>query len=87
MNTNINDILALVEQLSDNKKTKLVNQIMTMLEQPVKNDGCASIVKEFAGDRPDCPHCSAKAYLGLIVKNGKKNNGAPSYICKNCGKW
>ena len=85
-----NQMIELIKSLSDNDKKSLVNEIMAMLGNEVPNDNrndnsCAQLVQKHAGEKPDCPHCGAKAQLGNIVKKGYRANGAQRFYCKSCG--
>lgn len=80
----LNELLRVVNTLSNTEQKKLVDNIMEMMRQTNVNS-CSSIVTEHIEGKPDCPHCNAKASLGEIIKRGFKN-GVQRYYCKHCKK-
>lgn len=85
----MNDLLNMVKGLSAAEQSVLAEQIMKMLAEPApspKVDMCRDLVAEVMPEKPDCPHCAAKASLGYIIKRGM-NKGSQRYYCKSCGKY
>ena len=88
----LNDLVALVEGLSEKEKRTLANRIMDMMRKPYTMSEstsltCNKMVKEhIEAEIPNCPHCQAKANLGCIIKRGFKN-GVQRFYCKSCGRY
>lgn len=91
---NVASLLEMVKSLSKTEQSDLAEQIMQMMaapsaateEQKPHRDLCKDLGVSSANEKPDCPHCAAKANLGYIVKRGM-NKGAQRYYCKACGKY
>lgn len=85
---NLNELLGMVKNLSKEEKATLADQIMRMLTDPseAKKNLCKDLVEEVGTERPDCPHCKAKAAMGYITKRGLCK-GAQRYYCKSCGRY
>ena len=87
----LNELYDLVKTLNDNDKTKLVQHLVNMMNTSANNltsalsSSCNEMVRENQNERPDCPHCHAKANLGYIVKKGF-DKGVQRFYCKDCGK-
>lgn len=83
----LNQMMAMLKKLPAGEQKKLVKQVMSMMQTPdvAMKDNCNRLVKEhtFKNERPDCPHCKAKASQGFIIKKGFKR-GDQRYFCKNC---
>ena len=83
----LSQLMSMLKKLPANEQQKLVTQIMDMMQTPESADrnSCNRLVKDhtFQGQRPDCPHCKAKAYQGFVVKKGFKR-GDQRYFCKSC---
>lgn len=74
----LNDLVALVENLSEKEKKALAGKFMDMMRNTY-NDAesasftCNKMVKEHLNaDKPNCPHCGAKTSLGCIIKRTKQ---------------
>lgn len=79
-------LLGAIKSLSKSQQAALVEQIMGMLAEsssPAKSTVSDLFAHENM-ERPDCPHCGAKASLGYVVKHGYKN-GCQRFYCKSCG--
>ena len=85
---NLDSLLEMVRTLSEKEQSALAERIMDMLSevQTTKKGMFQDLIEETNPERPDCPHCAAKASLGYIVKRGRKN-GNQRYYCKSCGKF
>lgn len=88
-NRNIDNVLAMINAMSQREKSALAEEIWNMLNDstapsPDEEPSCARLVQEARHERPNCPHCGAKASLGNIVKSGM-HRGAQRYRCKACG--
>ena len=86
---NIDSIFGLVKGLSEAEQAALAERIMEMLVKSdgcKRNDICRELVVGKTTEKPDCPHCAAKASLGCIVKKGL-NKGTQRFYCKSCGKY
>lgn len=85
----LNSLLSSIEELNFIEKAALVERIMSMMSAPLaqngEKDNCSVLVAESNPERPDCPHCAAKAAVGHVIKRGMKR-GAQRYQCKACGK-
>ena len=87
----VNDLVALVENLSEKDKKIFTSKIMNMMhntptESESKSFSCNEMVRDcLEKEKLDCPHCKAKANLGYVVKHGKKN-GTQRFFCKACGR-
>lgn len=88
MEKNLDSLLDMVKGLSQAEQSALAERIMGLLaEAPaVQKGSCHELISEVSPERPDCPHCAAKASLGYVVKRGYKG-GAQRYFCKSCGKF
>ena len=88
--TELNQLMAMLKKLPSGEQKKLVDQIMGMMQTPdvKEKDGCNRLVKEhtFKDEKPDCPHCRAKANQGFIIKKGLKR-GVQRYFCKSCVRF
>lgn len=89
-NDNYSKVLELMNDLSSAERDALIREIMSKMGTPQANDEptgnhCDTIISESRPQRPDCPHCGAKANLGYIVKDGT-HKGAKRYKCKSCNK-
>ncbi len=76
-----------IKNLSESEQSVLTNKIMGMLSQ-TKESHKRSFQEELVGlgsEKPNCPHCGAKATMGWVVKNGF-DKGSQRYLCKACGK-
>lgn len=86
---NNNVLMNMVKDLSPAEQKNLVNELLSLLGNPssdgVEANGCNDLVKKHNGERPDCPHCHAKAKLGSVVKQGF-NKDVQRFRCKVCGK-
>ena len=82
----VSSVLNMIKGLSEEQKNMLSEQILKMLSssQNTRNHMCNDLIGSDI-EKPDCPHCGAKAKLGYIVKNGQ-NRGAQRYLYKSCGK-
>lgn len=85
---NMSSLLDLVNSLSERDQAILTEKIMEMLAQAnsSKSGMSRDLVAEARPEKPDCPHCAAKASLGYIVKRGMCR-GSQRYKCKACGKY
>lgn len=87
----LNDLTAMIENLSLRDKKALADRIMDMMRNACgEGDSlsltCNNMVREhIESEKPNCPHCHAKSNLGCIVKHGFKN-GVQRFLCKSCGK-
>ena len=85
------DILKLVKNMPNEDQFDLVQMIVEMMNTPFEDaqyalsSSCNEMVRESQNERPDCPHCHAKANLGYIVKKGF-DKGVQRFYCKDCGK-
>ena len=84
----MNSFLEAVKGLGEKERDALVEHIMSMLAEPnaSQKNKCRDLIAEANLERPNCPHCAAKASLGYIIKRGL-NKGAQRYYCKSCGKY
>lgn len=87
-NSNVKQMISLLQDMSLEEKQDVVEQILAMMAGTAS--GAAGEAKkarkgEDAELRPDCPHCRAEAKLGYIVKRGKFD-GKQRFYCKSCGK-
>lgn len=89
---NFKKAMEMFNVLTQQEKDDLISEFMKKLgiaasekESAFVGSRCDEIVAEINPRTPDCPHCKAKADLGLVVKNGK-HKGAQRYKCKSCGK-
>ena len=91
---NVSSLLDMVKGLSKEEQSALAEHIMQMMSsssvakeaEQAHRDLCKDLGVTSAGEKPDCPHCAAKANLGHIVKKGR-NKGAQRYYCKSCGRY
>ena len=89
-NKEYNNIIKALSKLDTDEKRSLVTTIMDMMStvcgKPVSFE-CNNMVQEytFKNERPDCPHCNARANLGFILKRGFKGE-TQRYFCKSCGR-
>ncbi|MBP3685049.1 MAG: IS1595 family transposase [Oscillospiraceae bacterium] len=91
---NVESLLEVVKGLSRAEQSTLAEQIMRMMAAPSvpaeekksRRNLCKDMGIPKSDERPDCPHCAAKASLGYIIKRGL-NKGAQRYYCKSCGKY
>ena len=83
----LSQLMSMLKRLPANEQKKLVSQIMDMMQTPdgADRNSCNRFVKEhtFRNQKPDCPHCKAKASQGFVVKKGFKR-GDQRYFCKSC---
>ena len=88
MERNYNALLDMVKQLSTEDQSALADQIMHMLAETGRKEAtlCSSLVENVRPEKPDCPHCAAKATLGFVVKRGLCK-GSQRYFCKACGRY
>lgn len=86
---NYNKVLAMFDNLSLSEKDDIIQEIMNKLGAVItkKTSGshCGELVAEAKPQKPDCPHCGAKAEFGYIIKKGI-HKGAQRYMCKQCGR-
>lgn len=87
-----NKVFELISTLSSEERDSIVQEMMSKVKLSVQDvtshfEGtrCDSLVDNNGADRPDCPHCGAKAALGYINKKGT-HKGSQRYQCKKCGK-
>lgn len=68
MEKSIDSLLEMVKGFSEREQAELAERIMKMLaETPAAKKGqCRDLITENKPERPDCPHCAAKAALGYI---------------------
>lgn len=85
---NYNALLDMVKRLSKEEQSALADQIMHMLTDVKQKEAahCSSLVEGVRPEKPDCPHCAAKATLGFVVKRGLCR-GSQRYYCKSCGRY
>ena len=87
MKNEFNDLLNMVNSLSEEEKQALIDKVMDMMQKPAKRNAvnCNEAISSqvLADSIPDCPHCHAKHSLGFVVKRGKEN-GTQRYYCKSC---
>jgi len=89
------DLMNIIKGMSDKEQSNLVENILKMMQNNKENEiyerenssnsSCNNMVREHLGDKPDCPHCHARAELGLVVKRGFRKN-VQRFYCKGCGK-
>lgn len=89
-NKSMNDLMVLVQRLSEKEQQNIVNKIMDMLNtseaighESSNHHSCHSMVSERLGEKPNCPHCHAEAKMGYIVKRGFHKD-VQRYYCKHC---
>lgn len=84
----LSDLMKALKNLPKDQQQDMVSQIMQMMQSTSDNNNCNTLVAEhsFKNEKPNCPHCYAKATLGFIVKKGK-SNGIQRYLCKACNKY
>lgn len=84
----IDSLFGAIKGMSAAEQSVLAERIMRMLAEPqaVKKNMCYDLIAEVGVEKPDCPHCSAKASLGNIIKRGKCR-GSQRYGCKACGRY
>ena len=90
--TNYFEVMSLIRSLSEEEKNMLASEIMAKLgkesrenKEDKKHRGCGELIAESDAHRPDCPHCSAKASMGNIIKK-EVRKGVRYYYCKACGR-
>lgn len=81
------EFLDLVKELGEKERRKLVKDIMVLLNSDNGDRGCHALVEAHHNTRPNCPHCSAQAEMGYIVKRGVNRNGAQTFYCKKCNRY
>lgn len=70
----LNSLMEMVKGLSESEQATLAERIMKMLAKPdlTENpDMCHNLIAEISPEKPDCPHCAAKANLDYIIKRGR----------------
>lgn len=84
----LNDLMKTLKKLPKDQQQDIVSQIMVMMQSTSDKNNCNTLVMEhyFKNEKPNCPHCHAKANLGFIVKKGK-SNGVQRFFCKACNKY
>lgn len=84
----ISAVLKMVQEMSDSEKAAIAEQIMQMMSetQTTGKKGCIELLNPRGNTHPDCPHCGAKAQLGLVKKAGL-DHGVQRYKCKSCGRY
>lgn len=90
----VGSLLEMVKGLSKTDQSILAEQIMKMMSAPsaaakekkVQRNLCKDMGVSDSNEKPDCPHCAAKANMGFIIKRGT-NKGSQRYYCKSCGKY
>lgn len=85
---NLNELLAAFKGLNKADQAEMAEHILQILStsaSPSKSM-CKDLVEETNIERPDCPHCGAKAIMGYVIKRGLCR-GAQRYCCKACGKY
>lgn len=84
----LGSLLDLVNSLGEKEKAILTDKIMELLAETgsLKSGMCRDLVTEARPEKPDCPHCGAKASLGYIVKRGM-SRGSQRYRCKACNTY
>ena len=91
---NRNKVMTFIKGLSKAEQSSLVDELMRMMatsnlaKADVRKERnlCRDLGSGGTGEKPDCPHCAAKASLGYIIKRGL-NKGAQRYYCKSCGRY
>ena len=85
---NADSILEMVRGLSESEQSSIAERIMAMLaeQQPAAKTTRRELIPERVNEKPDCPHCGAKASMGLVIKKGS-HKGAQRYYCKKCEKY
>ena len=92
MTMNFKSAVEMVKLMGKAELSAFVDVVMDMMasapagKQEERKDLCVDLGITDLKERPDCPHCAAKANLGYIIKRGK-NRGAQRYYCKSCGKY
>ena len=88
MNGNVNSLMMRVNGLSLAEQRELAEQILRNLAgtPTAKKNSCLELVTDNGNEKPDCPHCHAKAATGWVIKRGM-HKGAQRYYCKSCGKY
>jgi len=93
MNVNsMKDLMRFVKGLSNEEQMGLVQQIVNLMNETPDSRkmslsaSCNDLCLENNSDRPDCPHCQAKASLGYIIRKGHKR-GVQRFFCKNCERY
>ena len=83
----MNSLLEQFNQLSKAEQNALAEEIMKKLSAApsVRKNSCLELVAANGNEKPDCPHCHAKAATGWVVKHGT-SKGAQRYLCKSCGR-
>ncbi len=77
-------ILESIKKLSHSEQIALSEQVLKMLSIPTTNKtGLCDDLIDFRGEKPNCPHCGAKASSKSILKHGF-DNGRQRYYCKEC---
>lgn len=88
-------VLNMFKSLSETEQVALADRIMQMMIAPGQSsehrkkapkDLCKDLGVYKENNKPDCPHCAAKAELGFVIKRGM-NKGTQRYYCKSCGKY
>ena len=87
-NENANSILKAIKSLSEKEQSIIAEQIIEMLSKPTtaKSRIYQDLVSDANNEKPDCPHCGAKANMGWINKRGL-DKGVQRYKCKHCGRY
>lgn len=87
-NAAMNDMMMFIKDMTAEDKQSLVEQILGMMnESEPALETCNDLVSMHTSERPDCPHCGAKAEKGSIVRRGHNRNGAQRFRCKECGRF
>ena len=83
-----NEALEFVLGMSSSERQRFVDQVLQMMQREniTQKNNCEGIVRGVRGDRPDCPHCYAKASDGHISKSGFNKGGVQRFVCKKCGR-
>lgn len=84
----LNDLMKVLKKLPKDQQQDMVSQIMGMMRSVPNKNNCNTLVMDhsFKNEKPDCPHCHAKANLGFIVRKGKAR-GTQRFLCKSCNKY
>lgn len=84
----LNDLMKVLKKLPKDQQQDMVSQIMVMMRSVPNKNNCNTLVMDhsFKNEKPDCPHCHAKANLGFIVRKGKAR-GTQRFLCKSCNKY
>lgn len=87
----LKSLFNVIKNMGEAEFDDLTEWVMARMASPLRNqkarkDLCKDLGIKESNEKPDCPHCAAKAGLGYIIKRGI-NKGSQRYYCKSCGKY